>query len=260
MQKEQSRVKEKSRTAEMRYAPVAGGKKPKETHCARCGGLITDISELCPHCMHPLAGDSCTFCGGVLYTGDLFCCACGNPAQGVVCNRCGTLNFRNFCYRCHEPVTEQAHEAQAQAAADPLFRAMTAKMEAIAVLEAELQQQQEIEQQDSQREMEKQQEAVVLTPVRLLKEQYKEMVTDLNALLAQFAPDAETTPAIQRDYFSARMIPFYTSERAVVRSGWICNYCGCHHHVPEECVRPWMGGVWKYEEKEVITEKWKYEK
>ena len=257
MQKEQRRVKEKSRTAEMRYAQAAGGTKPGETHCARCGGLITGICELCPHCMHPLTNDSCTFCGSALYTGDLFCGVCGNPTQGVTCPQCGTQNFRNFCYRCHEPVTEQAQEEQTRAAADPLFRAMNAKMEAIAKLETELQQQHEIQQQEIAQQ--EKQQAVVLKPVQLLKEQYTAMVTDLNALLAQFAPDAESAPAIQRDYFSARMIPVYTSEREVVRSGWICNYCGCHHNVPEECARPWMGGVWKYEEKEVITEKWEYE-
>ncbi|MDE6410558.1 MAG: zinc ribbon domain-containing protein [Muribaculaceae bacterium] len=73
-------------------------------------------------------------------------------------------------------------------------------------------------------------------------ERYKAVATQLQAKLDAMLPDAATTPQEQRNFFSARKI---RSSKVVHGDRfWVCNYCGCKHHQPSECTKPWMGGKW----------------
>ena len=40
-----------------------------------------------------------------------------------------------------------------------------------------------------------------------------------------------------------------------MKVAWICNFCGCWHNDPDECVRPDLKGRWVYDDKIVIEHK-----
>jgi len=246
--------------------------------CLNCGEMIGEDAELCPCCMHPVHGDRCSFCGGMLIKGDHFCPECGNSVDGVLCPKCGTLNFRNFCYKCHEPLTIHAHEETGRAEKDPLvlrMKALTAeliKLEELlplstSVIETTSKQDQELI--ESYRAMLKhepvkvsegsnpdivppQTEITELQKQQLVKE-YQQKAQELAEVLKSFSPPTDTTPELQRDYYSARRIPILAKSEEKVTVGWICNYCGFRHLYPEQCVEPWRGGTWIYDN--IVIEK-----
>ncbi len=252
--------------------------------CPHCGASVAAHSELCPVCMHPLHTDVCTFCGAALMSGDKFCAECGNATQGIECKKCGTINFRNFCYKCHEPLTSQAFFEVEKAKADPRFQKMKDVARSLAGLEKILlktendTEQNELSAEDkalllyyqnltiylneAENEQKKEEKTAKkeIEPIQNLSSkqiltQYKQKVKEMDELLKEFVPAPDASPQMQRDYYSARKIPvIFTTKQRV--KGWVCNYCGCFHNVPEECVEPWLGGTWKYEEINVQEEKW----
>lgn len=79
---------------------------------------------------------------------------------------------------------------------------------------------------------------------------YKAKMAELQMHMDAMMPPSAATPEEQRDFFSARMITTTTIE--LVRQAWVCNYCGCYHKCPNECVEPQLGGKWIFFEK--VTE------
>jgi len=261
----------------------------KGCRCPHCGSVISEHSELCPVCMHPVHSDSCTFCGAVLLPDDRFCPDCGNPVQGVTCPKCGTVNFRNFCYKCHEPLTSHAQDEIARAHSDPAYQKMIAVAKELAALEEVVSDAlngggpekdtltsedielinkyrsliSELSNNDIQfreipeKEKNKPEKKSVQKPVPAeAMARYRQKTQEMNDILKEFAPAPDATPQMQRDYYSARKIPVIITTRQKARSGWVCNYCGFFHNVPEECAEPWHGGNWQYTEIEVSSEKW----
>lgn len=90
-----------------------------------------------------------------------------------------------------------------------------------------------------------------------MSEEYDNEVMKINELLSNMLPDPGTSPQIQRNYYSARKLPFIeaTNSIKIIRKkiGWVCNYCGYTHKCPSECCEPKLGGTWLYKEIEVIT-------
>ena len=76
-----------------------------------------------------------------------------------------------------------------------------------------------------------------------------ELQTEMDAMM----PPSASTPEEQRNFFSARKIT--TVELQLKPMGWICNYCGCTHRQPSECVEPELGGKWIIGEVETTVEK-----
>lgn len=254
--------------------------------CRHCGATVPREAELCPECKHPLHNDHCTFCGSAVFPDDKFCPECGSPIDGIRCPKCGAMNFRGFCYRCHEPLTENAQAQVALAQADPLFK----QAQKLATQIAEMINQMD-EAKDSQKETMKDENAALIDSYKNLLQslnngqcdmkdihqinqhqaesaqtghidlsdcmtEIKQKVHDLNRIMKSFEPDEHATPQVQRDYYSARKVKIATKHTEFVTSGWKCNFCGCVHNNPEECDKPKLGGEWRYREIEVKDINW----
>lgn len=76
--------------------------------------------------------------------------------------------------------------------------------------------------------------------------EYKRIAKQLQAELEAMLPEPTATPEEQRNFFSARKIT--ATKWKAIRQSWVCNYCGCHHRMPSECAKPWMGGHWTMKE------------
>lgn len=271
------------------------GKTAKGRRCKNCGAAVSMTAELCPVCMHPLNDTYCSFCGAPLFPGDKFCPECGSSVVGVTCPTCGTLCFRNFCSHCMQPVTEAGRAELARAQADPAYQKMQrlakelAEMEELLlseegakVQEGNAPQTEALSEEDlalinkykdmisvfSQQEVNPQTEVNLQAEAepkpkifsrKQIMEEYKAKVQEINDILASFKPDDDATPQMQRDYYSARKVCFTTKTVEIVKTGWICNYCGCLHSIPSECAEPWHGGKWICEPVETVTEEWRYE-
>ena len=211
--------------------------------CPHCGENVNPHMELCPACGCPLHADHCTFCGAPMIPGEKFCSECGNAVSGIVCPKCGTLNFRSFCKNCREPLDDLAAEAIVQAEADPAYKEM--KRLAEEVEEAAQKMETLPPQQRESSEVEK---------------EFSLKLAKLNDAMQQMQAPANMTPQMQRTFYSARDVKQLTKVKVtkLVRNGWVCNYCGCWHNCPEECVSPELGGTWmtEKEEEEQIVETW----
>lgn len=88
-------------------------------------------------------------------------------------------------------------------------------------------------------------------------QKYKEKLAEMQATLSSMIPDAGMTPQMQRDYYSARKVEIVTRTKIKVPLYWICNAYGCQHSQPNECVEPFKGGKWVYDEREEVSSTWK---
>lgn len=219
--------------------------------------------------------------------GEAECPECGMPAAGVECPSCGALNFRSFCRQCNRPLTRAAIRAVEKARQDPVFIKAMDLCGKAAQLEKELAeamgddanevldepQGKPEELSEGARQMMALMEkagrqtspaAKKLVPpdarrkVELIRQEYKSTVADVNRLFAEMLPPAGSTPQEQRNYYSARKVA--VTEKGVdrIKTGWVCNYCGCFHSKPSECAEPWHGGVWQYDEVETVVKKYKH--
>ena len=186
--------------------------------CPYCGESVDTHLELCPARMVP---------------GEKFCSECGNGISGIKCPKCGTLNFRSFCKKCNEPLDDLAQEAIQQAEADPVYQ----KVRKLA---------QEIEEVAQKKEADP-----------TVEKEFLLKLASLNDAMQRMQPPPNTTPQMQRTFYSARDVFRKTKVlvKTKVRCGWVCNFCGFTHACPNECVEPQLGGTWLYdtvtEEKEV---------
>jgi hypothetical protein len=73
------------------------------------------------------------------------------------------------------------------------------------------------------------------------------MQDTLNSMM----PPADAPPQIQRDYLTARKMEFLVRTKVKVTIGWKCNAYACIHKQPNECSKPYAGGTWIIEEKEI---------
>lgn len=89
--------------------------------------------------------------------------------------------------------------------------------------------------------------------VESIMKAYREKADEMNAALAAMTPPPDFTPEQQRDYFSARRVLHRETHydlSGYVPSLWRCNYCGCLHNCPSECMEPQLGGTWIYQSPE----------
>lgn len=255
--------------------------------CHHCGATVSSDAELCPECKYPIHDDHCTFCGSAIFSDDKFCPECGNPIQGIKCPKCGTMNFRGFCYKCHEPLTENAQLQLAQAQADPLFLRAQKLATQIAIMVDKLDEAAKNQQTPTMSEEDKelvnsyknllqdlgngQFDVKDMPQVKQSTTEHKQVstidiseklmeinrkITDLTEILKGFEPDQQETPQVQRDYYSARKVKITTRHTELLTTGWKCNFCGYVHNNPEECDKPNLGGEWRYREMEVEDINW----
>jgi len=250
--------------------------------CRHCGAIIPLDAELCPECKYPVHDDHCTFCGTSIFPDDRFCPECGNPVQGIRCAKCGTMNFRGFCYNCHEPLTENAQLEVEKAKNDPKFQQALSLAKKIEQLYESLSDHEEeicsedLELFDSYKVLLEGLENGVINTDYIHKTSEKQVsserkshidltekitelnqkITDLTKILKSFEPNPQEMPQLQRDYYSARKIRIVCKGKELVTAGWKCNFCGYVHKNPEECDKPKLGGEWRYKEIETDDIKW----
>ena len=251
--------------------------------------------ELCPRCMHSMRAKSCSFCGTLIASDEVFCPECGNARGGVKCPRCGTINSRGFCYHCGAPLSLNAIAEIKKAHADPKYKRLVALAQEVASLEEELGvaapeaeapapsvveavevdtlevyeplpevleemkilESEPILDASQQEDVKRNVESFKTMTREAKKKVYKEKIAQMQDIMNEFAPDPTALPEIQRDYYSARQVKVKTLSKSTVKTGWVCNFCGCFHPGgPDECCEPWQGGTWQYEEKIVETETW----
>jgi predicted amidophosphoribosyltransferase len=257
-------------------------KSAEGIRCRHCGSIVPSDAELCPECKYPVHDDHCTFCGASIFSDDRFCPECGNPVQGIRCTKCGTMNFRGFCYNCHEPLTENAQLEIEKTKNDPKFQqalSLAKKIEQlyeniwdnneelsnkdrelinsykvlIQDLENGVINMNSIHKTSEDQVLEREKSLIDLTE-KITKLNQK--ITDLTRIFNSFEPDPQTTPQLQRDYCSARKIKIVSKGKELVTTGWKCNFCGYVHKNPEECDKPKLGGEWRYKEIEIDDIKW----
>lgn len=85
--------------------------------------------------------------------------------------------------------------------------------------------------------------------IKLYNEKMQEMKDELNSMM----PPVDAPPQVQRDYLTARKMEFITRTRTKVKIGWKCKAYSCIHNGPNECSKPYGGGTWIFEEREVVT-------
>lgn len=246
--------------------------------CPNCGHRLSGSEEICPHCGHALA-DYCTFCGADIPKGEQECPECGMNRAGVTCPFCGTVSARPYCRNCNEPLTPAARKELERALKDPEFiraaqlAVKAAELKMSIAEDADPEQNEapaaelpddilrlkallagikpETHEQKAPAEPEKQPAAAAGRKTREeLRAEYEKVAAELDAALKSMLPPAGSTPAQQRNYFSARKLPKEIKLQKAV--AWICNFCGFRHKHPSECCEPWRGGTWIYEESESI--------
>ena len=85
--------------------------------------------------------------------------------------------------------------------------------------------------------------------IKLYQQKMQEMQDTLNSMM----PPADAPPQIQRDYLTARKMEFLSHTRTKVAIGWKCKAYSCLHPQPNACSKPYAGGKWIFEEREIIT-------
>ena len=255
--------------------------KPSETRsCPNCHAEVDKNAEFCPYCGHKLV-DYCTFCGAKMAPNETVCEECGMPASGVKCPQCGTLNVHSFCRHCNTPLTKAAMRAIERAKQDPKVQKAAALMDKAAELEEKMERlkagkpsqivqpvREITEAERSLMELFEMKSESVTTPqvaeetesLEAIQHEYQQVVKDINAVLDEMAPPNGSTPQEQFAYYSAQKVAVEATRKVVRKSvkrvctGWVCNFCGCHHRVPGECVEPWLGGKWIYKDVTVYEE------
>lgn len=226
----------------------------------------------------------CTFCGTEVESDDMFCPECGNALGGIRCPDCGTLSFRNFCSNCNRPLNELAREAVREAMRDPRFQKARQLASDLAALEQrimDLSRESASEEQtlDTSTSLSAEERAAAASYaslfegiadlkvpesrpasapedtlqrrrqfnvsqnlLRLAVEEYRAKAAELQQQISSMLPDPGMPPEEKRNFFCARKIT--QIEMHAVAQEWVCNWCGCHHSQPSECMRPELGGEW----------------
>ncbi|MDR0893964.1 MAG: zinc ribbon domain-containing protein [Prevotellaceae bacterium] len=251
--------------------------------CPYCNMAVQPHWEICPSCGHSLQPNQCSFCGAPLEHDDRFCPECGNPRVGIVCPDCGTLNFRSFCRKCNRPLNEFADREVQRAHQDPIYQQMIALTDELADLETKLTDKKDdsdvhneseslpkgavVGLSDGYKTLLKRNEVSIASPalrreskikLTLAKpeltetaEEYKEKVEEMQHLMQKLRPEGDTTPQMQRNYYSARKLPVLKKNVTKTPAYWICNLCHARHLQPSECAQPQLGGEWVYDD--IIT-------
>lgn len=197
----------------------------------------------------------CGFCGASTVPGQIVCDECRMPLDGIVCPVCGTLNYRSFCSRCNAPLNRAAEAAVEKAKKDPVFQQVSSLIEKASRLKKQISGESAGSSEGTLEFLKMFSSNIAFTEAADsgLQEEYLQTVKDIEDLFAQMLPPAGSTPQQQFNYYSARNIAVTTVLQKEVRIKspveWICNYCGCHHKQPSECVEPFLGGTWVYEDK-----------
>lgn len=257
--------------------------KPTDTqHCSFCGAPFESDEPFCSECGSPRGGIVCPDCGTRSFRS--FCPHCNRPLndnaltameqakndpkfQRVLALNQEMAEMERYLLDFKQEIEQAMAEAEAEAEA-PDAPGLSTEGEKLQAQYAELmkllgnQPVQPAPQADKPKpktaEKRRRELKLKFADADQIMAAYKTKSAEMQAALKAMLPDANMTPAQQRDYACARKVPVIIKEKGVKQTWWVCNFCGCYHHQPSECAEPWHGGTWFTEEIEVETKIWKY--
>lgn len=316
-QKERTKEKELSKSLEQKEEQVStsglkscsncGHKNESEAmFCEECGNPFG--SHICPNCkamVHPhqdvceecgawILTDQCKFCYSPISPEDKFCAECGNPTEGIICPGCSTLNFFDFCTKCHKPLTEAALAEIQRSKSDPeqmQIRSFIAELEELEIelgedaklsktelMEMKLQEQIEKEEEILRQKAEeirqiKEQLNSFLPPKETKKESppttinKKPKVNNFNKLQEKIKErelkrknllnniQTKLNEMQSRTFDNSQSARrFFNANRPPGNYVWNCNFNDSIHPDPNNCGSPEKGGKWIIEYGEI---KWR---
>ena len=268
-------------TATCEICPKCG--KPTDAlHCSFCGAPFEGDEPFCSECGSPRGGIVCPDCGTRSFHS--FCPHCNRPLndnallaveqarkdpkfQRVLALNQEMAEMERYLLDFKQEIEQAMAEAEAEAEA-PDAPGLSAEGEKLQAQYAELMKLLgNLPPQPSApaaapkaktAEKRKRELKLKFADADQIMAAYKAKSQEMQAALKDMLPDANMTPAQQRDYACARKVPVIIKEKGVKNTWWVCNFCGCYHHQPSECAEPWHGGTWLTEEIEVETKIWKY--
>lgn len=257
--------------------------KPTDTqHCSFCGAPFESDEPFCSECGSPRGGIVCPDCGTRSFRS--FCPHCNRPLndnaltameqakndpkfQRVLALNQEMAEMERYLLDFKQEIEQAMAEAEAEAEA-PDAPGLSTEGEKLQAQYAELmkllgnQPVQPAPKADKPKpktaEKRRRELKLKFADADQIMAAYKTKSAEMQAALKAMLPDANMTPAQQRDYACARKVPVIIKEKGVKQTWWVCNFCGCYHHQPSECAEPWHGGTWLTEEIEVETKIWKY--
>lgn len=269
-------------TATCEICPKCG--KPTDLgHCSFCGAEFEGDEPFCGECGSPRAGIVCPDCGTKSFRS--FCPNCNRPLndnammateqakndpkyQRVLSINKEMAEMEEYLISFKNEIEKAIAEAEAEMDA-PDVPGLSAEGEALQAKYAELMkllgnQPNNMPQPNTKaarpKESVKRKRDLKLkfADADKIMEAYKAKAAEMQSALKEMLPDADMTPAQQRDYACARKVPVIIREKEEKKTWWVCNYCGCYHRQPSECAEPWQGGTWLTEEIVVEKKIWQY--
>lgn len=263
---EQHRTREKEEERYREYEDETVSPEVNENCCNFCGALMDEDDNFCPECGNPRSGIICPECGTLNHGS--FCSKCNAPlddlAREAVRQAKADPRFQEAERLAQELIELEEEIERLKKEVQPTGNDSSANgLDTSPVLSDQVKEALEkynrlfadvanIKVKEPQAKTSAKtstkadsagsQFSIKGITLKEAVERYKAVATKLQAQLDAMLPDAAATPQEQRNFFSARKI---RSSRVVDGDRfWVCNYCGCKHHQPSECTKPWMGGKW----------------
>jgi len=250
------------------------GKPTDTSHCSFCGDSLDDDELFCSSCGNPRGGITCPTCGKINFRS--FCSQCNTPLNGmareaiekarrhpaVIKARTLTHEMEQLEHQMEqmlaaiqetpasggaideEPPTITEQDRQLLNRYSQLFQ--TANISPVSIPTS------------SNRPAEPPRGRKSLVDRDALKkalDAYEAKAAELQAAFDAMIPDPSDPPEIQRNFMCACLVE--TFEERVTKetkcTGWVCNWCHCHHNNPSQCCRPELGGKWLYTEVKHVT-------
>lgn len=228
-------------------------------YCTFCGAAMDDDERFCPECGNPRSGIPCPACGTLNFRS--FCSHCNTPLNEMAREAVRKAKLDPRFQRVQQLAAEMAElEGQIMAANEEQGHGQERNLDTSSCLSADERDVinryaslfsgiGDLAVPDSPKEKtgqvktrEREKFTLGGDGLKAAVAEYRAKAKELQAQLDAMLPEPAATPEEQRNFFCARKVT--TIQMRAVKQQWVCNYCGCYHNQPSECVQPELGGRW----------------